>query len=151
MCLAVPAEVKSIEGVTAEVDFGGVTRPVNLSLVTAKIGDYVIVHAGYAIEVLDREEAEKTLQLFRELLTQDDFEGEIVPSTLFWINALIARSDWQQAKRELPESFLQRRIIKTDYKTLQRIRRQRKAHRLPEWHAFLDALDDQLAVPEFLR
>ena len=75
MCLAVPAEVKSIEGVTAEVDFGGVTRAVNLSLVTAKIGDYVIVHAGYAIEVLDREEAEKTLQLFRELLTQDDFEA----------------------------------------------------------------------------
>ena len=75
MCLAVPAEVKSITGTTAEVDFGGVTRTVNLSLVTAKVGDYVIVHAGYAIEVLDREEAEKTLELFRELLAQDDFEA----------------------------------------------------------------------------
>jgi hydrogenase expression/formation protein HypC len=72
MCLAVPAEVTSIDGNTAKVDFGGVMRPVNISLVNAKIGDYVIVHAGYAIEVLDREEAEKTLQLFRELLSQED-------------------------------------------------------------------------------
>ena len=75
MCLAVPAEVKSIDGIVAKVDFGGVTREVNISLVTAKIGDFVIVHAGYAIEVLDREEAEKTLQLFRELLAQDDAEA----------------------------------------------------------------------------
>ena len=75
MCLAVPAEIKSVEGTTAEVDFGGVVRSVNLSLVSAKVGDYVIVHAGYAIEVLDREEAEKTLELFRELLTQDDLEA----------------------------------------------------------------------------
>ena len=75
MCLAVPAEVKSVDGGTAKVDFGGVTRDVNISLVSAKVGDYVIVHAGYAIEVLDREEAEKTLQLFRELLTEDDIEA----------------------------------------------------------------------------
>ncbi|HIH00574.1 TPA: HypC/HybG/HupF family hydrogenase formation chaperone [Thermoplasmata archaeon] len=73
MCLAVPAEVKSIDGANAKVDFGGVMRSVNLSLVDAKVGDFVIVHAGYAIEVLDREEAEKTLQLFRELLSQEDF------------------------------------------------------------------------------
>ncbi|HUV60936.1 MAG TPA: HypC/HybG/HupF family hydrogenase formation chaperone [Thermoplasmata archaeon] len=74
MCLAVPAEIKSIDGTTAKVDFGGVMRQVNISLVSAKVGEFVIVHAGYAIEVLDREEAEKTLQLFRELLTQDDIE-----------------------------------------------------------------------------
>jgi hydrogenase expression/formation protein HypC len=72
MCLAVPAEVIAIDGNTAKVDFGGVTRQVNISLVSAKTGDYVIVHAGYAIEVLDKEEAEKTLQLFRELLAQED-------------------------------------------------------------------------------
>jgi hydrogenase expression/formation protein HypC len=72
MCLAVPAEVKSIDGVVATVDFGGVTRTANLSLVDAKVGDYVIVHAGYAIQVLDREEAEKTLELFREMLGQGD-------------------------------------------------------------------------------
>ena len=72
MCLAVPAEVKSIDGVVATVDFGGVSRTANVSLVDAKVGDFVIVHAGYAIQILDREEAEKTLELFRELLEQQD-------------------------------------------------------------------------------
>jgi hydrogenase expression/formation protein HypC len=72
MCLAVPAEIKFIDGHTARVDYGGVTRTANISLVDAKVGDYVIVHAGYAIEVLDREEAEKTLELFQELLNQED-------------------------------------------------------------------------------
>lgn len=71
MCLAVPAEIKSIDGHTATVDYGGATRKANISLVDAKVGDYVIVHAGYAIEVLDREEAEKTLELFREMLDLD--------------------------------------------------------------------------------
>ena len=68
MCLAVPAEVKSIEGHMATVDYGGVSRTANISLVEAKVGDFVIVHAGYAIQVMDREEAEKTLEMFRELL-----------------------------------------------------------------------------------
>lgn len=68
MCLAVPAEVKSIDGHVATVDYGGVRRTANMSLVEAKVGDYVIVHAGYAIQVMDREEAEKTLDLFREML-----------------------------------------------------------------------------------
>jgi len=72
MCLAVPAEVKSIEGHMATVDFGGVTRTANISLVDAKVGDYVIVHAGYAIQLLDKDEAEKTLELFREMLEQED-------------------------------------------------------------------------------
>ena len=56
----------------AEADFGGVTRTVNISMVEAQVGDYVIVHAGYAIEVLDKEEAERTLELFREMLSQGD-------------------------------------------------------------------------------
>jgi hydrogenase expression/formation protein HypC len=72
MCLAVPAEIKSIEGHTATVDYGGAKRTANISLVDAKIGDFVIVHAGYAIQVMDREEAEKTLDIFREMLEQED-------------------------------------------------------------------------------
>lgn len=68
MCLAVPAEVKSIDGHMATVDYGGVSRTANISLVEAKVGDFVIVHAGYAIQVMDREEAEKTLEMFREML-----------------------------------------------------------------------------------
>ena len=72
MCLAVPAEIKSIEGSSATVDYGGVKRTANISLVEAKVGDFVIVHAGYAIQVMDREEAEKTLDIFREMLEQED-------------------------------------------------------------------------------
>ncbi len=72
MCLAVPAEIKSIDGNTATVDYGGVTRTANISLVEAKVGDFVIVHAGYAIQVMDRDEAEKTLDIFREMLEQED-------------------------------------------------------------------------------
>jgi hydrogenase expression/formation protein HypC len=68
MCLAVPAEVKSIDGHMATVDYGGVTRKANISLVDVKLGEYVIVHAGYAIQVLDKGEAKKTLDIFREML-----------------------------------------------------------------------------------
>jgi hydrogenase expression/formation protein HypC len=75
MCLAVPAEVKSIDGQTATVDYGGVKRTANVSLVEAKVGDYVIVHAGYAIQVIDKEEAEKTLELFREMLESEEDAG----------------------------------------------------------------------------
>jgi hydrogenase expression/formation protein HypC len=69
MCLAIPAKVKSIEEDRAKVDFGeGVLREVNITLVNAKVGDYVLVHAGYAIQVLDEEEAQETLRLWKEIL-----------------------------------------------------------------------------------
>jgi hydrogenase expression/formation protein HypC len=71
MCLAVPAKVLQIEGSNAHVDFGdGTLREVNVSLVDVQIGSYVIVHAGFAIEVLDQTEAQETLDLWRELLSQ---------------------------------------------------------------------------------
>lgn len=68
MCLAVPGMITEIDGTTAQVDFGGVTREASLVLVPdASAGDYVLVHAGFAIEVLNEDEAEETLALFREL------------------------------------------------------------------------------------
>ncbi len=71
MCLAIPAKVVEINGDTAKVDFGaGTIRDVNISLVEAKVGEYVIVHAGYAIEVLDRKAAEETLALWNEILNK---------------------------------------------------------------------------------
>jgi len=71
MCLAIPARVVEINGDTAKVDFGaGTMRDVNVSLVDAKIGEYVIVHAGYAIEVLDQKAAEETLALWNEILNK---------------------------------------------------------------------------------
>jgi hydrogenase expression/formation protein HypC len=68
MCLAVPGKILSIEGKDADVDFGGVTRRVNVSLVKADVGEYVIIHAGFAIQVVDREEAEETIKIWEEML-----------------------------------------------------------------------------------
>jgi len=69
MCLAIPAKVVSVEKDKARVDFGeGVLREVNVTLVNAKVGDYVLVHAGYAIQVLDEKEAQETIRLWSEIL-----------------------------------------------------------------------------------
>ena len=68
MCLAVPLQVKRIDGVMAEVEMGGVSRQVSLALTPeAREGDYVLVHTGFAISVLDEAEALETLALFAEL------------------------------------------------------------------------------------
>lgn len=73
MCLAIPARVVSIEGNTATVDFGGVQRSVSIALLEKiKEGDYVIVHTGYAIQKMDRKEAEESLELWREVLAGDE-------------------------------------------------------------------------------
>ncbi|PIX31646.1 HypC/HybG/HupF family hydrogenase formation chaperone [Candidatus Bathyarchaeota archaeon CG_4_8_14_3_um_filter_42_8] len=69
MCLAIPAKVVSVRQDKARVDFGeGVLREVNVTLVKAKVGDYVLVHAGYAIQVLDEKEAQETIRLWNEIL-----------------------------------------------------------------------------------
>ena len=71
MCLAIPARVMSVKGEKAQVDFGeGVLRDVNVTLVDAKVGEYVLVHAGYAIQKMDETEAKETLALWNEILTQ---------------------------------------------------------------------------------
>ena len=59
----------NLEGAKANVDFGGgVLREVNMSLVEAKVGEYVLVHAGYAIQVLEEKEALETLSLWNDVL-----------------------------------------------------------------------------------
>ena len=76
MCLAIPAKILEIDGDRAKVDYGGTIREANLALIEdPKVGEYVIVHAGYAIQKLDAAEAEETLELFRQLL-DEDFSGE---------------------------------------------------------------------------
>ncbi|MFH0768200.1 MAG: HypC/HybG/HupF family hydrogenase formation chaperone [Chloroflexota bacterium] len=68
MCLAIPALVKSIEGHQAEVDIDGVTREVSIQLTPeVKVGDYVLLHTGYAINVIDEAEAQETLKLLKEI------------------------------------------------------------------------------------
>ncbi|MFQ6068375.1 MAG: HypC/HybG/HupF family hydrogenase formation chaperone [Candidatus Bathyarchaeia archaeon] len=69
MCLAIPARVVKVQGDMAEVDFGeGVLREVNIALVEVKVDEYVLVHAGYAIQVIDRKEAEEMLRVWNEIL-----------------------------------------------------------------------------------
>jgi hydrogenase expression/formation protein HypC len=72
MCLAIPGKVVEITGQDmmrmSRVDFGGITRDISLAyLPDVQAGDYVIVHAGFAISQLDEEEAQETLQLLGEL------------------------------------------------------------------------------------
>ncbi|MBN1916822.1 MAG: HypC/HybG/HupF family hydrogenase formation chaperone [Verrucomicrobia bacterium] len=76
MCLAVPMRVVSVEGTAGTVELGGVQQPVNLTLLPdVKPGEYVIVHAGFALERLDQDEARRTIELLRELDAGQDAGG----------------------------------------------------------------------------
>ncbi len=71
MCLGVPGRVVEVKDeFTAIVDFGGVKREIDISLVDVEPGDYVIVHAGVAISKLDIEEAKELLNLWRQVLEE---------------------------------------------------------------------------------
>lgn len=75
MCLAIPAEILEIDAdsETATVSLGGIRRPVSLALVEdVVVGDFVLVHVGYALNKISHEEAERTLALMREI-------GELEP------------------------------------------------------------------------
>jgi len=75
VCLAIPGKIIEIdkEKNHALVDYGdGTKRKANISLVDARKGDYILVHAGFAIEVLDEEEAKKTLDLFKEMMSMEE-------------------------------------------------------------------------------
>ena len=75
MCLAIPGKIVEIDKKKehATVDYGdGTKRKANITLVNVKIGDYILVHAGFAIEVLNEKEAQETLNLFREMLSSGE-------------------------------------------------------------------------------
>jgi hydrogenase expression/formation protein HypC len=76
VCLAIPGKIVSLDEAKqfATVDYGGGTqRQANVTLVDVRLGDYVLVHAGFAIQVLEENEAKETLKLFRQMLA---FQGE---------------------------------------------------------------------------
>ena len=76
MCLAIPALVKSVEGNEAEAEIGGIGRRISILLTPeVKVGDYVLLHTGYAINVIDEEEAMETLKLFEEMASLDEESG----------------------------------------------------------------------------
>jgi hydrogenase expression/formation protein HypC len=78
MCLAVPGQILSVAGEdplmrTARVDFGGVVKEINLAYAPeARLGDYVLVHVGFAISVLDADEAGRIFQSLEELGVLED-------------------------------------------------------------------------------
>jgi len=84
-------------------------------------------------------------------LNPSDFEHPIPASYLTHLNERIAAGDWEGAKRDLPESFRQRRIVCTNYMSLQRLIRQRADHRLSEWRTFIDGVLVGVQHPELLR
>ncbi len=72
MCLAIPALIKKIDGLQAVADIEGVQREISLELTPeAREGDYVLLHTGYAISIIDAEEAAETLKLLREMAETD--------------------------------------------------------------------------------
>jgi hydrogenase expression/formation protein HypC len=67
MCIAIPGKIISVEGQHAKVDFSGNVVDVNVGLISPEVGKYVLVHAGCAIEVMEKDKAEELLMLFEEL------------------------------------------------------------------------------------
>lgn len=77
MCLAVPAKVVEIGDDRALVELGGITREASLVLVPeTRVGDYVLLHAGFAIQRLDEDEAKETLHLFEEMMAAGEAEED---------------------------------------------------------------------------
>ena len=74
MCLAIPGKIVSINDDIAEIDFGGVMKKANVSMVDANVGDWAVIHAGFAIEVMDEDDAQETIRLWNDVLDHDGVE-----------------------------------------------------------------------------
>ena len=71
MCYAIPAKIIEINGEEAKVDYGGVIKKINISLIDDPIeGDYILIHAGFAIEKLDKKSAEESLEIIKNDFAQ---------------------------------------------------------------------------------
>ena len=85
MCLAVPGKIMSIEGAdpvfrSGKVNFGGIVKQINLAYVPeAKIGDYVLVHVGFAISTIDEAEAQEVFEYLRQMGELADLEETRTP------------------------------------------------------------------------
>jgi len=104
----------------------------------------------YRVGVTKQSESTEHTLLWQPV-TQEDFEYPIHPGQLEKINTLIDDKNLEEAKKQLPEGFWQRRIIVTNYKTLRHIIGQRNKHRGPEWKQFCQTILDEVLYPEFLE
>ena len=72
MCLAIPAKITEVEGDFAVVDYGGVNKKVNIRFTeNVSVGDFVLIHAGFAIEKMDMKKARETIELLNEMVGND--------------------------------------------------------------------------------
>jgi len=80
MCLAVPSEIVRLDDLSATVDVYGARRDISLMLLPEKVtvGDFVIVHAGFAIQKIDREAGSEALRLIKELVESEEFKAEFM-------------------------------------------------------------------------
>ncbi len=88
--------------------------------------------------------------ILKRILMQDDFERPLPLQTLARLNELVLSRDFENLKNELPEGFLQRRIVCTNYKALRHIIQQREKHRLGAWQLFCHEIQVQVQHPEYL-
>jgi len=103
----------------------------------------------YRIGVSKQSESTMHTILKRDLV-QEDFNNGTLPSWLDYLNGLRAKKDFNRLTDELPDSFLQRRIVCTNYKTLRNIYQQRKNHKLREWKKLCIYLLKEVEHPEFI-
>jgi hydrogenase expression/formation protein HypC len=78
MCLAVPSEIISINDLMATIDVSGARRDISLMLLPeeAQVGDFVIVHAGFAIQRIDRRAGQEALRMIKDLVESEEFRAE---------------------------------------------------------------------------
>ena len=77
MCYAIPAKITEINGDDAVVDYGGVVKKINISLVEEPaVGDYVLIHTGFAIEKLNKQSAEEALKIIKKEFERLEADGE---------------------------------------------------------------------------
>ena len=88
--------------------------------------------------------------ILKRPLELEDFERPIAYATLRRLNLLIEMKHFDQLKNDLPEGFLQRRVVKTNYQTLRRMIQQRTGHKLQQWKVFIDAVLGGVEHPELL-
>ena len=97
-------------------------------------------------------QSESTMHtILRRPFRPEDFGGSIYPETLKRLEESRLNKDFDEVINNLPQSYLQRRLVCTSYKVLRHIMAQRRTHKLPDWRYFIERIVAQIQHPEFLH
>lgn len=105
----------------------------------------------YRVGVTKQSESTRKSEIKKFKLVQSNFQTSIPRYLLFLLNRAIKKNNWSKFKGLLPESYLQRRIVCTNYKSLRNIYQQRKNHEMIEWKVFIKKLETDLKYFKFLQ